>query len=78
MSNSMEDKIEELIEWNIENLADVFGARADTLTSLQYDAIDRIFRYDGITPYDKKSNGMIELEYKEMMLTKKEIGEEIE
>ena len=73
-----EDMIDELIDWNIENLADLFGARADTLTSLQYDAIDRIFRYDGITPYDKKSNGMIELEYKEMMLTKKEIGEEIE
>jgi len=73
-----EDMIDELIDWNIENLADLFGARADTLTSLQYDAIDRIFRYDGITPYDKKSNGMIELEYKEMMETKKEIGEEIE
>jgi len=74
MSNSMEDKIEELIEWNIENLADVFGARADTLTSLQYDAIDRIFRYDGVIPFEKKTNGLVELEYKEMVETKKEIG----
>jgi len=74
MSNSMEDKIEELIEWNIENLADVFGARADTLTSLQYTAIDRIFRYDGVIPFEKKTNGLVELEYKEMVETKKEIG----
>jgi hypothetical protein len=70
----MEDKIEELIEWNIENLADVFGARADTLTSLQYTAIDRIFRYDGVIPFEKKTNGLVELEYKEMVETKKEIG----
>ena len=74
MSNSMEDKIEELIDWNIENLADLFGARADTLTSLQYTAIDRIFRYEGIIPFEKKTNGLVELEYKEMVETKKEIG----
>ena len=74
----IDDRIDELVDWNIESLADLFGARADTLTSLQYDAIDRIFRYDGITPYDKKSNGVIDLEYKEMLETKKEIGEEIE
>jgi len=67
----MEDKIEELIEWNIESLADLFGSRADTLTSLQYTALDRIFRYDGITSFDKKSNGLIELEYKDMEETKK-------
>tara|TARA_Y100000004_G_C8715105_1_gene327624 strand:- start:299 stop:562 length:264 start_codon:yes stop_codon:yes gene_type:complete len=71
----VEDMIEELIEWNIENLADVFGARADTLTSLQYTAIDRIFRYDGIIPFEKKTNGLVELEYKEMVETKKEIGD---
>jgi hypothetical protein len=76
MTNSMEDKIEELIDWNIENLADLFGSRADTLTSLQYTAIDRIFRYDGITPFDKKSNGLVDLEYKEMIETKKEIEHE--
>ena len=70
----MEDKIEELIDWNIENLADLFGARADTLTSLQYTAIDRIFRYEGIIPFEKKTNGLVELEYKEMVETKKEIG----
>ena len=75
MTNSMEDKIEELIEWNIENLADVFGARADTLTSLQYTAIDRIFRYDGIITFEKKTNGLVDLEYKEMVETKKEIGD---
>jgi len=74
MTNSMEDKIEELIDWNIENLADLFGARADTLTSLQYTAIDRIFRYEGIIPFEKKTNGLVELEYKEMVETKKEIG----
>ena len=76
MTNSMEDKIEELIEWNIESLADLFGSRADTLTSLQYTALDRIFRYDGITPFDKKSNDYIKLEYEDMMETKKEIGHE--
>ena len=69
----MEDKIEELIEWNIESLADMFGSRADNLTSLQYSELDRIFRFQGIIPFDKKSNGMIELEYKEMVETKIEI-----
>ena len=63
----MEDKIDELVDWNIENLADLFGSRADTLTSLQYTALDRIFRYDGITPFDKMSNARIELEYNEML-----------
>ena len=67
-----EDKIDELIDWNIGNLADLFGARADTLTSLQYDALDRIFRYDGITSFDKKSNALIDSEYKEMEETKLE------
>ena len=67
-----EDKIDELIDWNIGNLADLFGARADTLTSLQYTALDRIFRYDGITSFDKKSNDLIDLEYKEMEETKLE------
>tara|TARA_Y100000593_G_scaffold31447_1_gene62005 strand:- start:658 stop:888 length:231 start_codon:yes stop_codon:yes gene_type:complete len=67
-----EDKIDELIDWNIGNLADLFGARADTLTSLQYTALDRIFRYDGITSFDKKSNALIDLEYKEMEETKLE------
>ena len=67
MTNSMEDKIDELVDRNIENLADLFGSRADTLTSLQYTALDRIFRYDGITPFDKMSNARIELEYNEML-----------
>ena len=66
MTNSMEDKIEELIEWNIESLADLFGSRADTLNSLQYTALDRIFRDGGITPFDKKSNDLIDLDYKDM------------
>ena len=73
MTNSMEDKIEELIEWNIESLADMFGSTADTLTSLQYDSLDKLFRFQGITPFDKKSNNLIELEYKEMVETKIEI-----
>mgnify|MGYP003116998475 FL=1 len=67
-----EDKIEELIDYNIENLADLLGVRADSLTSLQYDALDRIFRYDGIESFDKKSNALIDLEYKEMEETKLE------
>ena len=61
-----EDMIDELVDRNIENLADLFGSRADTLTSLQYTALDRIFRYDGIESFDKKSNALIDLEYKEM------------
>jgi len=72
----MEDKINELVEWNIENLADLFGSTADKLNSLQYSALDRIFRYDGITPFDKKSNDLIDLDYKEMTEAKKEIGHE--
>ena len=67
-----EDKIDELVDWNIESIADMFGSRADTLTSLQYTALDRIFRYDGITSFDKKSNALIDLEYKEMEETKLE------
>ena len=62
-----EDMIDELVDRNIENLADLFGSRADTLTSLQYTALDRIFRYDGITPFDKMSNARIDLEYNEML-----------
>ena len=64
---TMEDKIDELVDYNIENLADLLGVRADTLTSTQYTALDRIFRYDGITPFDKMSNARIELEYNEML-----------
>ena len=67
-----EDKIDELIDYNIENLADLLGVRADSLTSLQYTALDRIFRYDGIESFDKKSNALIDLEYKEMEETKLE------
>jgi|TARA_R100000458_G_scaffold53704_1_gene56222 hypothetical protein len=67
-----EDKIDELVDYNIENLADLLGVRADSLTSLQYTALDRIFRYDGITSFDKKSNALIDLEYKEMEETKLE------
>jgi|TARA_R110002020_G_scaffold34137_3_gene104201 hypothetical protein len=74
----IDDRIDELVDWNIESLADMFGAKADVLNNLQYDSLTRIFLYDGITPYDKKSNGVIDLEYKEMLETKKEIGEEIE
>ena len=67
-----EDKIDELVDYNIENLADLLGIRADTLTSTQYTALDRIFRYDGITSFDKKSNALIDSEYKEMEETKLE------
>jgi hypothetical protein len=70
-----EDKINELVIWSIDSLADVFGGKADTLTSLQYNALDRIFRYDGIVPYNspKKSNAEIELEYNEMLETKNNV-----
>jgi len=74
---TLEDKINELVEWSIKNLADVFSSNSDVLTSLQYDALDRIFRYDGIVPYNspKKSNALIELEYKNMLGTKEELKE---
>ena len=73
-----EDKIDELVDYNIENLADLLGVRADSLTSLQYDALDRIFRYDGIESFDKKSNALIDLEYKEMEETKLEYWKGLE
>ena len=73
-----EDKIDELIDYNIGNLADLLGVRADSLTSLQYTALDRIFRYDGITSFDKKSNALIDLEYKEMEETKLEYWKGLE
>jgi|TARA_R100000482_G_scaffold116071_1_gene59181 hypothetical protein len=73
-----EDKIDELVDYNIENLADLLGVRADSLTSLQYTALDRIFRYDGITSFDKKSNALIDLEYKEMEETKLEYWKGLE
>jgi|TARA_X000001388_G_C2171413_1_gene100002 hypothetical protein len=69
----VEDMIDELVDWNIENLADLFGARADSLTSLQYTALDRIFRYDGIRSFDTMTAKRIELEYKEMLETKGEL-----
>lgn len=74
----IDDRIDELVDWEVERLARVFKTTSDVLTDKEHDSLTRIFLYDGITPYDKKSNGMIDLEYKEMMETKKEIGEEIE
>ena len=70
MINSMEDKIDELADWEVERLAQVFKTRADVLTGIEYDAVLRIFLYDGITPFSKMSNDLIELEYKEMTETK--------
>ena len=67
-----EDKIDELVDYNIENLADLLGVRADSLTDLQYTALYRIFKHDGIESFDKKSNALIDLEYKEMEETKLE------
>ena len=67
---TMEDKIEELVEWNIESLADMFGGEAETLTDLEYKSLDKIFRFQGIIPFDKKSNDLIDLEYEEMVETK--------
>jgi len=67
MLNSMEDKIEDLVKWNIECLALLFGGEAKTLADLEYKSLDKIFRFQGIIPFDKKSNNLIDLEYKEMM-----------
>ena len=50
----------------------MFGSTSNKLNNLQYTALDRIFGYDGITPFDKKSNALIDLEYKEMVETKME------
>jgi|TARA_R100000234_G_C4916806_1_gene142355 hypothetical protein len=71
----VEDMIDELVAWNIESLADLFGARADCLTSLQYDALDRIFRYDGIKSFDTMTAKRIDLEYQEMLEIKGELDE---
>lgn len=49
----MEDKIDELVVWNIESLADMFGSTSAKLNSLQYTALDRIFRYDGNKKRDR-------------------------
>ena len=70
MINSMEDKIDKLVDWEVERLAQVFKTRADVLTGLEYDAISRIFLYDGITPFSKMSNDLIDREYKDMIETK--------
>ena len=60
-----EDKVDILVASEIERIAEVFKTTSDALTSLEYDSLDRMFRFEGVTPFDKKSNAMIDLDYKE-------------
>mgnify|MGYP003141931596 FL=1 len=60
-----EDKVDILVASEIERIAQLFKTTSDALTSLEYDSLDRMFRFNGITPFDKKSNAMIDLDYKE-------------
>ena len=60
-----EDKEDILVASEIERIAQLFKTTSDALTSLEYDSLDRMFRFNGITPFDKKSNAMIDLDYKE-------------
>ena len=60
-----EDKIDTLVASEIERVAQLFKPTSDALTDAEYDSLDRMFRYEGVTPFDKKSNAMIDLEYKE-------------
>tara|TARA_R100000808_G_scaffold17742_1_gene39105 strand:- start:1126 stop:1344 length:219 start_codon:yes stop_codon:yes gene_type:complete len=60
-----EDKVDILVASEIERIAQLFKTTSDTLTGAEYDSLDRMFRFNGITPFDKKSNAMIDLEYNE-------------
>ena len=60
-----DDKINSLVDSEIERLAQLFKTTSDALTGAEYDSLDRMFRYEGVTPFDKKSNDLIDLEYKE-------------
>tara|TARA_R100001594_G_scaffold2689_2_gene10568 strand:+ start:533 stop:751 length:219 start_codon:yes stop_codon:yes gene_type:complete len=60
-----EDKVDILVASEIERIAQLFKTTSDTLTGAEYDSLDRMFRFNGITPFDKKSNAMIDLDYKE-------------
>ena len=60
-----EDKLNVLVESEIERLAQVFKTTSEVLSDEEHKELDKIFRFDGITPFDKKSNDLIDLEYKE-------------
>ncbi len=60
-----EDKIDTLVASEIDRVAQLFKTTSDALTGAEYDSLDRMFRFEGITPFDKKSDAMIDLEYKE-------------
>lgn len=60
-----DDKINSLVASEIERVAQLFKTTSDALTGAEYDSLDRMFRYEGVTPFDKKSNDLIDLEYKE-------------
>ena len=61
----VEDMIDELVDSEIERLAQVFKTTSEVLSDEEHKELDKIFRFDGITPFDKKSNDLIDLEYKE-------------
>ena len=60
-----DDKINSLVDSEIERLAQVFKTTSEVLSDEEHRELNKIFRFDGITPFDKKSNDLIDLEYKE-------------
>ncbi len=60
-----DDKINSLVDSEIERLAQVFKTTSEVLSDEEHRVLNKIFRFDGITPFDKKSNDLIDLEYKE-------------
>ena len=62
-----DDKINSLVDSEIERLAQVFKTTSEVLSDKEHRVLNKIFRFDGITPFDKKSNDLIDLEYKEII-----------
>ena len=60
-----DDKINSLVDSEIERLAQVFKTTSEVLSEEEHKELNKIFRFDGITPFDKKSNDLIDLEYNE-------------
>ena len=72
MKNSIDAKIDELADWEVERLARVFKTTSDVLTDKEHDSLLQIFLCGGITPFDVMSERRIDLEYEEMVETKME------
>ena len=62
-----DDKINALVDSEIERLAQVFKTTSEVLSDEEDKELVKIFRFKGITPFDKKSNDLIDLEYKEII-----------